>query len=107
MANPVYLCPPALVSLYRYDLKHDTNLCTILKAYLNCDRNAAETARELYMHRNTMLYNISKIEKILGQSLDDNMLRMRLLFGFYVIEYTEDILGEPLLNLKPNKAAEE
>ena len=39
-----------------------------------------------------LFYNISKIEKILGQSLDDNMLRMRLLFGFYVIEYTEDIL---------------
>lgn len=107
MANPVYLCPPALVSLYRYDLKNNTNLCTILKTYLNCDRNAAETARALYMHRNTMLYNISKIEKILGQSLDDNMLRMRLLYGFYVIEYTEDVLGEPLLNLKPNKAADE
>ncbi len=54
-----------------------------------------------------MLYNISKIEKILGQSLEDNMLRMRLLYGFYVIEYTEDILGEPLLNLKPNRTSEE
>ncbi|MBR5336493.1 MAG: helix-turn-helix domain-containing protein [Lachnospiraceae bacterium] len=107
MLNPVYLCPPSLISLYRYDRKYSTNLCEILKTYLNCDRNAAETARELYMHRNTMLYNIQKIEKILGQSLDDNMLRMRLLYGFYVIEYTEDILGEPLLNLKPNRTKAE
>ncbi len=107
MSNPVYLCPPALISLYRYDRKHNTNLCEILKTYLNCDRNAAQTARELFMHRNTMLYNISKIEKILGQGLDDNMLRMRLLYGFYVIEYTEEILGEPLLNLKPNRTREE
>ncbi|MBE6015615.1 MAG: hypothetical protein E7241_09700 [Lachnospiraceae bacterium] len=106
LANPIYLCPPALISLYRYDRKNNTNLCTILKTYLNCDRNAAETARALYMHRNTMLYNISKIQKILGQSLDDTMLRTRLIYGFYVIEYVEDILGENLLNLKPNRSGE-
>lgn len=102
LSNPIYLCPPALVSLYRYDLCHDTNFCHILRTYLNCDRNAAETARALFMHRNTMLYNIQKIENILGRSLDDITLRSRLIIGFYVMDYVEKYMKYSLTNLRPN-----
>lgn len=106
MSNPVYLCPPALINLYRYDKKNGTDFCHILRTYLNCDRNASETARILYMHRNTMLYNISKIESILGESLDNVRLKARLFFGFYVIDYVEKYLKDELTRLKPNHLKE-
>lgn len=102
LSNPIYLCPPALVSLYRYDQAHNSNFCHILRTYLNHDRNAAETARALFMHRNTMLYNIQKIESILGVDLDDLNLRARLHIGFYVIDYVEKYMKDSLTNLRPN-----
>ena len=88
----IYLCHPSLIRLLRHDRKHDSELCHVLYVYLTTDRNAAEAARELYLHRNTMLYKISKIEEILGQSLDDPMLRSRLLYSYHVLEYIERYL---------------
>lgn len=99
ITNYVYLCHPALIRLLRYDRKHDNNLCRVLYVYLTTDRNAAEAARELYLHRNTMLYKISKIEEILGQSLDDCMFRSRLLYSYYVLEYVTRYLKIDILNL--------
>ena len=72
----------------------------MLYVYLITDRNAAEAARKLYLHRNTMLYKISKIEEILGQSLDDCMFRSRLQYSYYVLEYTTQYLKLDILNLR-------
>lgn len=100
ITNYVYLCHPALISLLRYDRKHNNDLCRVLYVYLTTDRNAAEAARVLYLHRNTMLYKISKIEEIIGQSLDNAMLRTRLLYSYYVLEYTARYLNLDILELR-------
>lgn len=100
ITNYVYLCHPALIRLLRHDRKHNNNLCRVLYVYLITDRNAAEAARKLYLHRNTMLYKISKIEEILGQSLEDCMFRSRLLYSYYVLEYTTQCLKIDILNLR-------
>ena len=71
----------------------------MLYVYLITDRNAAEAARKLYLHRNTMLYKIAKIEEILGQSLDDSTFRSRLQYSYYVLEYTTQCLKIDILNL--------
>jgi sugar diacid utilization regulator len=47
------------------------DLLHTLKAYIECNKNAAETANELFIHRNTLRYRLNKIEEILGVSLDN------------------------------------
>ncbi len=100
--NLVYMCCPALIALERYDKKFNNNLKEVLYCYLKNERNSSKTARELHIHRNTMQYKINKIEEIIGQSLDDPILRQRMMFSYQVIQYSEKFLNEDLLVLKRN-----
>jgi hypothetical protein len=44
----------------------ETALC-----YLDAGRNLMETARQLHVHRNTVVYRLAKIERLLGRPLDE------------------------------------
>ncbi|PNV60654.1 hypothetical protein C0033_17990 [Clostridium sp. chh4-2] len=101
--NLIYLCHPALIALERYDKKYGNNLKDVLYLYLTNDRNSAKTAKDLFIHRNTMLYKINKIEEIIGQSLDDHLLRERLLFSFHILEYIDKMLHRDPLVLKQDE----
>ena len=39
------------------------------EASLDCDLNVSETSRKLYMHRNTLMYRLEKIERVTGLDL--------------------------------------
>jgi PucR C-terminal helix-turn-helix domain/GAF domain/GGDEF-like domain len=56
----------ALGPLSRYDAEHDTALVTTLRAYVEADYNANETARRLYVHANTLAYRLRTIRRLLG-----------------------------------------
>ncbi len=101
--NLIYLCHPAIIALDRYDRKYNNDLKDVLYLFLANERNSAKTARELFIHRNTMLYKIRKIEEIIGESLDNVLLRERLLFSFHVLEYIEKFLKEDPLMLKTDR----
>jgi carbohydrate diacid regulator len=47
----------------------DKELMVTGEEYLNNDLNVSETARVLYIHRNTLLYRLNKLEKITGLDL--------------------------------------
>ncbi len=100
--NLVHLCNNELVGLLLYDKKHNTNLVEILQTYLAHERNTTEAAKALFIHRNTMLNKIHKIEEVIDSSLDDPMLRERLLFSCRVIEYMSRYCQEDILVLKRN-----
>lgn len=102
--NIVHLCHPALITLVMYDKKTGGNLTEVLYAYLRNERNAAETAKALYIHRNTMLYKVRKIEELIGQSLDSPVLRERLMFSYHVLEYMRRYRKEDILILKRNRS---
>ena len=56
----------ALGPLSRYDAEHGTALVTTLRAYVEADYNAKETARRLYVHPNTLAYRLRAIRRLLG-----------------------------------------
>jgi sugar diacid utilization regulator len=56
----------ALGPLGRYDAEHGTALVTTLRAYVEADYNAKETARRLYVHPNTLTYRLRAIRRLLG-----------------------------------------
>ena len=56
----------ALGPLARYDAEHGTALVTTLRAYVQADYNANQTARQLYVHANTLAYRLRTIRRLLG-----------------------------------------
>lgn len=56
--------------LEAHDAKRGTNLVETLERYL-ASRNAAQAARELYLHYNTLKNRLSRIEEIIGPYIDD------------------------------------
>ncbi len=98
--NLAHLCNNEIIALVMYDKKNGTDLVHILQTYLIHERNTTETAKALFIHRNTMLYKIHKIEEIIGCSLENPMLRERLLFSCRVLEYMRKYCKEDILVLK-------
>ena len=92
------------IALLLHDNKTGGNLLDFLYTYLLHERNATETAKALYIHRNTALYKIRKIEEIIGGSLDDPILRERLLFSYHVLEYMTRYRKEDILTLKRTRS---
>lgn len=85
----IYLAHPGLIALLRYDSRHNTNLSDVLYCYLRNDRNLSKTAKDMYMHRNTVLNKINKISEIIMDDLDDYAVRFRLTFSFMIVQYYE------------------
>lgn len=52
--------------LREYDIKNNARLCKTLAAILRCNMDVGLTAKELYLHKNTVLYRKNKIIDILG-----------------------------------------
>lgn len=79
---PIFL---PVEKLKKYDVSHNCNYCETLYLYLLFEKNAVQTAKKLFLHRNTLKYRLEKIEEIIQVSLDDPMIRQRLLDSLYII----------------------
>lgn len=60
-----------LGNLERYDAENNTNLLHILQVLADNSGIQTRTARTLFMHRNTLLYQIRKIESLTGLDLSN------------------------------------
>ena len=78
-----------LNKLHEYDTENNTHLVQILYAHLVSERRATSTGRLLHMHRNNVLYHISRIEEITGINLDDYWVRIKLMLAFHFFELQE------------------
>ena len=74
--------------LLDYDEKNDSDLAVVLRAYLNHNGSVKETADELYVHRNTINYKLTRISEILDMDLSQLNTRLQLSVGFML----EDML---------------
>ena len=60
-----------LAPIIEYDRTKSMKLMDTLRVYLSC-KNISEAARKLDRHRQTLLYQLEKIEDLTGLSLKDN-----------------------------------
>lgn len=83
-----------LGSLYDYDQKHQSDLLETLECWVSNQLNIAETARQLYIHRNSLLYRIEKIKKILALDLkdSDDLLKIQLAIKIFHMQYQSNHL---------------
>lgn len=58
-------------SLIQYDQRHQTGLIETLKTYFEVDGNLKKVAKNLYLHYNTVLYRMERIQEITGIDLRD------------------------------------
>jgi len=80
-----YRIHPGLSKLIEYDSENGTNYVTTLAVYLRNYKNLSQTADDLFLHRNTILYRLKKIEEILQASLDDHSLCLQLELGILML----------------------
>lgn len=73
---------PALAQLNDYDQKHHTDFYHTLHIYIKNERSLTRTAEELKLHRNSLLYRIQRLKELIGDDLDDPMVRLHLLLSF-------------------------
>lgn len=75
--------------LREYDAARNTDILNLLRIYLENERKATVVSSLLHMHRNTVLYHVSKIESILGVSLDDPEVRLKLQLAFKADDFKQ------------------
>lgn len=75
--------------LQRYDEKNGTDLCQLLRCHLSCMMRVSDTARKLFLHRNTVLNRLQKIEEVLGSDLMDECVQNELHLSFLIADYLD------------------
>lgn len=58
----------------------------LLKIFLMAERNISTTAKAMFMHRNSVIYRVAKIQEVLELNLDDPDVRLRLMMSFKILD---------------------
>ena len=96
---PVSLCEIFLKEIFGEkipDIYDEETMVTIHKFFEN-NLNISETARQLYVHRNTLVYRLERIEKALGldiRTFEDAMLFKIALMVISHMEYQKSLSGK-------------
>ncbi len=64
------------------DRESGTSIAQMVWVYLSHGRNATETAKLMHVHRNTVLYHLSRIEERFDISFDSPLLRSRMVLDY-------------------------
>lgn len=71
-------CDETLGPLIAYDKSQNTELVETLSAYFAHQTNLSRTAAALHVHRNTLLYRMTRIAEITHWDLDDSETRLAI-----------------------------
>ena len=83
------LCEKTVFRLLDYDSVHGTQHLLTLETYLKNERSLLLTAKELFIHRNSVIYRINQITELLRLDLNNKDLRMRLLLSFELLRFKQ------------------
>lgn len=73
---------PVLKQLKNIDRQENSALYETLKCYIECDRAVGTAAQRLFLHRNTLMKRLEKIQRLTGLDLDNHSIVKRLLLSF-------------------------
>ncbi len=88
--NLVFLTHPDVTRIYYYDKDNDNNLLEVLFGYLLSGQSAGLTAKNMHMHRNTVINKLNKIEEVLGHKLDFGKDRFLFLISCMIMDYQQN-----------------
>jgi hypothetical protein len=70
-----YACHPDVIHLWEEDKANQSDSILTLNSYLDNERSLVNTAQELFIHRNTLVYRLKKITNKIKSNLDDAYTR--------------------------------
>jgi len=71
-------CKQTLGKLEDYDMRQHADLVKTMEAFFNCHGNLSQTAEQLIVHRNTLLYRMNRINQIAEIDLNRPETRLAL-----------------------------
>lgn len=77
-----------------YDRERRSDLVRTLRVYFASGANAREAAERLFLHRNSMLYRLARVEKLTGLDLRDPDARLALQLGLLFVGEQERSSGD-------------
>lgn len=87
---PAYMiCHEKLLQLKYKSEESQTQLYQTLRCYLENHQNVTQTARELFIHRSTLLYRLDRIHEIIRSDYSDPDELLYLLLSFRLIDMEE------------------
>jgi DNA-binding PucR family transcriptional regulator len=75
--------------LLAHDLERRSDLVRTLRVYFASGANASEAADRLFLHRNSMLYRLARIQRLTGLDLKDPRAGLVLQLGLLSIDEPE------------------
>lgn len=96
-ARKLYEATPYAV-IRAYDREQQTNYCETLVAYCLNMFHSAQTANELFIHKNSLLYRLGRVNALFGLDLDDfhdvfeffRGYKLSIYLGFLKREHSEE-----------------
>ncbi len=98
----IYQLPPSLCRMFIHEIfdkeemaEFDREILTTINTFFDNNLNVSETARQLFVHRNTLVYRIEKLQKSTGldiRTFEDAMtLKIALMVNAYMKEREHDL----------------
>ena len=78
-------CYPKLQKLLEYDRKNGTDLAYSLYMYLICERNSIVASNEMFIHRNTLIYRLKKIDSLVNIDYENYDERRYLILSYEMV----------------------
>ena len=75
--------------LVEHDRQRRSDLVRTLRAYFAAGANASEAADRMFLHRNSMLYRLARIQGLTGLDLKDPGASLALQLGLLTLEKGE------------------
>lgn len=88
-----FFCLPEVARLMEQGQKDGGELLNTLRTYLRCGRSKTQTAKELFLHVNTVKYRLQQIQSLVGLDLENDDNALKLMFSFHLLEYREKFPG--------------
>lgn len=76
-----------LAPLIEYDKKHNSQYIDTLYYYLTCNGSVQMVAEKMFTHRNTVIYRIGNIKKILDSDLENADERMKYMVACMILRF--------------------
>lgn len=80
-------CCKIIRDIKNYDALHGTEYFETLFKYLDCNKSLSETAKALFVHKNTVSYRITKIKELFELDFNDFYTSFQLYYSCLIVNY--------------------
>jgi purine catabolism regulator len=88
LAEAQHAVERTLGTLMAYDRRHNADLVETLRIFLLCNRSWKRASEQLYVHKQTLVYRVRRIEELTGRRLDETEHVAELWLALRALELT-------------------